>query len=261
MIKRFFSDLKRYFPYAVRSASASLKAEVAGSYLNWIWWILQPICFMMIYAFIFGTVFNAKEEHFSLFIFIGLTMWNFFHAVCIHSVKIIKSNKGILSKTYLPKFVLLLSNMMVNGFKMLISFGVVIVMLIINRIPLTWAVLWIVPVLIVLFIVTFAFSMILMHLGVIIQDMNNIITILFRLLFYFTGIMYDISKRIPKPHNYWVIRVNPIACLIIQMRKAILNGQVILKMTLLGWFGIGLVLSAFGVWLVYRYENSYIKVI
>ena len=36
-MKRFINDMEKYYRYAVYSAKAELKAEVAGSYLNWIY--------------------------------------------------------------------------------------------------------------------------------------------------------------------------------------------------------------------------------
>ena len=47
-MKRFANDLKKYHGYALYAAKAELKAEVAGSYLNWVWWILEPVCLMLI---------------------------------------------------------------------------------------------------------------------------------------------------------------------------------------------------------------------
>ena len=67
---RFINDVKKYYNYTIYSAKSELKSEVSNSYLNWIWWVLEPLCFMMIYAFVFGVVFNSKEEYFLAFIFI-----------------------------------------------------------------------------------------------------------------------------------------------------------------------------------------------
>ena len=74
-MSRFLKDTKKYYKYAIYSAKSKLQSEVASSYLNWLWWVLDPICFMLIYTLIFGVVFNAKEQYFTVFIFIGLTMW------------------------------------------------------------------------------------------------------------------------------------------------------------------------------------------
>ena len=75
---RFVNDLKKYWAYAKQSAKADLKSEVASSYLNWLWWVLDPLLFMMVYTFIATVVFNGREQYFPIFVLIGLTMWNFF---------------------------------------------------------------------------------------------------------------------------------------------------------------------------------------
>ena len=31
--------MKKYWKYAIYSSKAQLKAEVANSYLNWLWWV------------------------------------------------------------------------------------------------------------------------------------------------------------------------------------------------------------------------------
>ena len=48
MFKRFRDDMKKYWKYAIYSSKAQLKAEVANSYLNWLWWVLDPLCFMLL---------------------------------------------------------------------------------------------------------------------------------------------------------------------------------------------------------------------
>ena len=137
MYKKFKADMKKYWKYAVYSSKAQLKSEVANSYLNWLWWVLEPLCFMLIYNFIFGTVFEAREKYFTIFIFIGITLWDFFNKTMLQSVRIVKQNKPIVSKVYLPKYVLLMVKMGVNGFKMFISFGIVLIMLVVYRVTMT----------------------------------------------------------------------------------------------------------------------------
>ena len=142
VLYRFCGDIKKYFIYSIVSAKAQLKAEVAGSYLNWFWWVIEPTCFMIIYTLMFGYVFNASEPYFPIFIFIGISMWDFFNRMMIGSVKIVKNNRGIVSKIYLPKYVLLMTKLWANGFKMIISFGIVFAMMLISQVPLSWTILY-----------------------------------------------------------------------------------------------------------------------
>ena len=76
-MKKFFNNIKKYYKYAIRSAKAELKSEVADSYLNWLWWIIEPLCFMLIYVFVFGYIFKHREPYFASFIYIGLTWINY----------------------------------------------------------------------------------------------------------------------------------------------------------------------------------------
>ena len=129
-MNRFINDTKKYWKYTLYAAKSQLKTEVANSYLNWIWWVLEPFCFMLIYAFIFGYMLGRKELYYNVYIFVGLAIWDFFNRCIKSSVRMVKRNKSIVSKVYLPKHTLIMSDMMVNGFKMLICFGLSLGMII-----------------------------------------------------------------------------------------------------------------------------------
>ncbi len=261
---RFWNDLKKHNGYALYAAKAELKTEVASSYLNWIWWILEPLCFMMIYAVVFGYIFNAKEKYFAVFIFVGITVWDFFSRNIRSSVRMVKKNKAIVSKVYIPKFILVLSKMYVNGFKMLVSSGIIVIMLFIYRVPLTLNILLVIPLLAILWVLSFGLMCILLHFGVFIDDLSNIINLLLKFVFYLTGIFYNIEKRIGKKNpmiGSLVGEWNPMAYLIISFRKVILYGDTP-KLILIGfWFLVSCLISVYGVHLIYKNENSYVKVI
>lgn len=260
MLKRAFYDLKKYFRYSVVSAKSKLKAEVANSYLNWLWWILDPLCFMLIYTFIFGYVFNAKEQYFPVFIFIGLSMWDFFNKTLLASVKTIKLNKAIISRVYFPKFILVLSKIWINGFKMMISFAVVFLMMIFFRVQLSLNVLFFVPVLLILVLFTFGCSCFLMHYGVYVEDLSNVLNVVLRFVFYATGIFYNIETRIPQ-FGVLLNKLNPVAFLITSMRQSLIYGETPDWTLLLIWLFVSVLLVLLGIRKVYKEENSYVKAI
>lgn len=261
MFRRFINDVKKYYNYARYSAKSELKAEVAGSYLNWVWWILDPVCFMLIYTFMFGYVFKASEQYFPAFIFIGLTAWDFFNKNIQQSVKLIKKNKAIVSKVYIPKFILIISKMSVNGFKMLISFGLVVTLMIVFRVNITFNVFYVIPIMMTLLSITFGCMTILMHLGVFVEDLSNVVTIVLRFVFYMTGVFYSVVKRVPEPYGEIMLKANPIALVLNSLRQCLLYGETPARKLLLFWFVVGLAISAIGVRIIYRNENSYVKVI
>lgn len=260
-MKRFFNDLKKYRRYTTYAIKAELKAEVANSHISWMWWLLDPICFMIIYTFIAEVVFSHNEKYFPVFVFIGLTIWNFFSKVMTGSVKLVRKRKSVLTRVYLPKWILSIEKMGNLFFKMTISFGLTIILMFIFQVPFSFQLFNMIPVILTLIIITFGFSTILLHFGVFVDDLSNIVSILLRLVFYLSGIFYNVYQRVPDPYNRILCRGNPAAFIIEQSRKIILYQQVPDYMWLSIWFGIGLILCLIGVATIYKYENSYAKVI
>ena len=259
--KRLVKDLKKYMPYAIWSAKADLGAEVASSYLNWLWWLIEPFCMMIIYTIIFGIVFKASEDYFSVFIFIGISMWSFFSRSINGSVNTVRNGKDIITKVYIPKYMLLLSKMFVNAFKMLVCFGVIIVMMIFFKVPLSLYIIWAIPIVVILFLITFGVGLILMHYGVYVNDLGYITGIVLSMLMYFTGTFYSVAKRVPAPFGEILEKFNPIACLISSMRKSLLYNSMPDVGLLCVWGFLSLILIALGIFTVYSNENSYVKVI
>lgn len=260
MFKRFCADIKKYYRYSIVSAKCQLKAEVANSHLNWLWWILDPLCFMVIYTFIFGYVFNSKEQYFPVYIFIGLSVWNFFNKNLMGSVKIVKANKSIVSKVYFPKYILLLTKTWVNGFKMLISFGIVALMMVAYRIPISLNILFLLPIVLTLGLLTFGCSCFLLHYGVYVEDLSNVTNIVLKVLFYLTGIFYNIEKRIPEWGTI-LNRYNPVAFLISSMRQCLIYKEAPDYTMLLFWLAFSVFFAIAGIGKIYKEENSYVKAI
>lgn len=259
-MKRFINDIKRYYKYTIYAAKAELKSEVAGSYLGWLWWFLEPLCFMLVYAFMVMTIFRASEQYMLAFVFIGNTVWTFFNKCLTSSVKLISSNKNIVTKVYIPKFILVLVKMFVNFFKLLVSLLIVAGLMAIYQVPICITMLEMIPLLFVLFLLTFGICVILSHFGVFIEDLANVINILLKLVFYFSGIFYSVSKRIPAPYGNIMAKINPAAVIIEESRKVLLYGQNMDFKFLAIWFVIALTVCIIGIRLIYKNENNYVKV-
>lgn len=260
-LSRFWKDVIKYFTYAVEAARAELRSEVANAYLDWLWWLIEPFCKMLIYTFIFGIVFNAAEPYFPIFIFSGLTMWNFFSRGMNVSVNVVRNNKSVISKVYLPKFILYFSRMLVNGFKMAVSFVIVVVMMLFFRVPVSANILYVLPLLAVFFLFTFGVGSILIHFGVYVNDLSYIVGIVLSMLMYLTGIFYSVGKRIPAPYGELLEKLNPVAYCIASVRNALLYSQGPQIDLLFMWGLVSAVLLAIGVYMIYRNENAYVKVI
>lgn len=258
---RFFRDISKYRKYTIYATKAELKSEVANSYLNWIWWILQPLCMMLVYVFVAAVVFRKSEPYFPVFVFAGQTLWVFFSRTLKQGVGLIRKNKSIVTKVYVPKHVLLIQMMLVNIFKMLISFGIVAGLFAAYRVPLSWRIIEGIPIIMNVILFSFGISLIAMHLGVYVDDLKNVVDIIIRFLFYFTGIFYSIETRVPAPFNRILLNLNPLAFFIHSFRNCVLYDTEVEWVKMLVWLIIGIILIIVGARLIYKHENDYVKVI
>ena len=253
-------DIQKHWSYMLYSARSRLKAEVANSYLSWVWWVLEPFCFMLIYTIIFGYIFGSTEPYFPVYIFIGNTLWAFFSKTISASVTMIRNNEMIIAKVYLPKYILLIVEMMVNAFKMLVSFGLTAVMMVIFQVPVSFKILWVIPVMIIFFLVTFGLGALLMHCGVYINDLAHAMNIFLNIMMYFTGIFFSIETRVAEPFCTLLGVCNPVAFLLTSTRKAVMYTSAP-DLSILGvWFVISILLCIAGIRVIYKNENSYVKV-
>ena len=265
---RFFKDFKKYFSYVVFAAKAELKSEVADSFLSWLWWFLDPLLYMLVYSFIAVVVFKSNVQYFPVFVFLGLNTWTFFSKTMKSSVKLVSAKKTIVTKVYVPKYMFVFEKIGVYGFKMIISNLLVVVTMIGYKVPLTWRVVWIIPISIVLVIVTFGMSTIIMHFGVFVEDLLNVITVVLQLGFYLSGIFYSIETigkniqgRVPDPYGDLLVKLNPFALLITDLRRVLLYGENPHWVMMCAWLFAGILMSFVGIKIIYKFENSYVKVI
>jgi len=255
-----FKNIKKYSDYIFYSTKSKLKSEVSRSYLNTLWWILNPLCHMLIYIFIVEIVFKSKEQYFPIFVLIGITLWNYFSKMLTSSIKLITNNKSIITKAYIPKYILLIINSLNLLFKMLISVLIIAILMIFFKIQISINILMFIPIITVLYVITFGLSLILSHLGVFMDDLTNIVDLLLKFIYYFSGIFYSIITRIPKPFNDILLNFNPVAFLINETRNVLIFKTPCNYLNLLIWFIIGIIISIIGLKIVKKHENTYVKV-
>ena len=154
--------------------------------------------------------------------------------------------------------------MMVNGYKMLFSAAIVVVLMVVLQVEISWYVLCFIPILIVLILVTFAISINLMHFGVFVEDLSNVISIFMQLMFYMSGIMYNIDTRLgainPEAAKLMVY-CNPMALIIKNMRNVLIYKQGPEWIPLAIWTVIAIIFAVIGIRKIYKNENNYVKVI
>ena len=150
------------------------------------------------------------------------------------------------------------------GIKMFVSCALTVLFMIFYQVPVTWKVLWVIPLWLLLFMITFACTTIITHFGVFVEDLMNVLTVALQLGFYISGIFYSIETRIV-PKNELIgnllIHCNPIALIMTDMRNVLLYNKEPHYISLLIWAVVSIIVAAIGVRTIYKHENTYVKII
>ncbi|MDO4869838.1 MAG: ABC transporter permease [Bacillota bacterium] len=258
---RFAKDWKKYREYVSYTSRSELRAETANTYLNWVWWILEPVLLMMIYTFIFGYIFKSSEEYFPLFVMFGIAMWRFFSMSVQSSATLIVSHRMIVSRIYIPKHMLLLVLMARCGIKSLFSFMIVVVMMVVFRVHPSLEMLLVFPAVILLILFTYGVCCFIMHIGVFIEDTSYVVGVVLTMMMYMTGIFWSVEARLPGLAGLILCRTNPVTFSINVARNGLLYGVNSFHWTFLVWIAAAIVIAILGTRLVYKNENTYAKVI
>ncbi len=260
-IKKFVGEMEKYWEYMLYAAKADLKAEVANSYLNRLWWLLEPTFNMLVYVIVFGRVMGNSIQNYATFVFSALLMWSFFSKTINYSVKCVRNNRDIVTKVYVPKHVLLISNMILNLMKLVFSLIVLVPMLIIFRVHIGMAIFWVIAPYVLMMLLAFAGGMIFLHFGVYVDDLSYAVGILLQMLMFLSGAFYDVLTSLPTPLNAVMLCLNPVAMFIDTMRNALLNNLITNVPQIIIWTILSLLIGYIGIHIVYKNENGYVKVI
>jgi ABC-2 type transport system permease protein len=196
------------------------KLRYQSSFLGYLWSLLRPLALFVILYLVFGVFLPVgnKIPHYSVYLLLGILVWNYFGEVTNNGVGAIVGKGDLLRKLNFPKYVIILAGSFSALINMALTFIIFAIFFIANGVELRWSVLWL-PVLIVeLFIFSISMAFLLGALFVKLRDINYIWEVFMQGAFYATPIIY-IMTDIPKLAQKILI-LNPIAQIIQDMRYA-----------------------------------------
>lgn len=256
----FKSEKWRYFIDLVfQNARAGLKAEASRGYLGVLWWVIEPVMYMGVFYFAFKHLMHRGDENYIMFLLIGLIVWKWFQATVNTGAVSLIAHIGLMNQVYLPKIIFPLTNTVVNTFKFLIIFTILLSALLFSSINLSFSLLLIPVLILVQLLLIVAVTTLLAAVIPFFPDLRYIIENVMLMLFFVSGIIFDMNNLPESVQRY--LQLNPMACLITMYRQLLLNGiqpeWKLLFYVVLFSFSV-LILS---IWILRRYDREYPKII
>jgi len=256
---QLISDIKKYREYIIHNVFVSLKLNVSNTILGYFWWLLDPLLNMMVYSVLVIFIFDRDIENYAVFLFCALLSWKWFNSTVTYSSSCIRSNMGILSQIYMPKFILPLQEVIVNFIKYLFGFAILICMMAVSGIAPSFHFIEIIFVLIVNFLFIFGCSLLIAHYGVYINDLKNFLGHFLRIWWYLSPGIYSLSI-VPEQYR-WIFWANPNTTLFESYRNVIMYGSSPNYLMLSVWGAVSILLIIIGLRKLYIFDRKYSKII
>ncbi len=254
-LKTFWNRKELLFELVKRG----IKLKYRRSYLGIVWSLLEPIMTTIVLTIVFGTLHGSKSADFPVYILCGRLLYSFFSSSTKEAARSIKKNGGIIRKVYVPKYLYPLSGILFNYVITGISLVVLIPLCIYCGVPFRLHMLLALIPLLLLFIITYGIGMVLATITVFFRDMEYLWDVLLMMIMYTCAIFYY-PERLINSGYYWILKYNPIFCVIMNFRNAML-GQPLDMNYLLMAAGYGIVFSLAGTFLFYKKQDKFILAI
>jgi len=252
-------SLKHYCLLIIQKSAYDLISEARRGYLGILWWVLEPVLYLAVFYLIFVVVFKRGGEDYVSFLLIGLVVWKWFASSVLQSANCISVNIGLIRQIHIPKFVFPAMSVLTATFKFIIVFVLLAIFLsfIGNGPTIAWFAL---PVIVLVqLLLMLAVGGVLAAIVPFLPDLKIIIENGMLLLFFLSGIFFDIGSASLKMQS--LLNTNPMVGIITSYRKVLISGTTpdwqLLSIIVLVSF-IGLILSKY---LLKKFDLVYAKII
>ena len=212
----------RYFDLLHNLVSRAIKQRYKRSVLGFAWTMLNPLLTMIILSVVFSAVFGTLVPNYPLFVIIGLLAWNLFSLGSTQGLCSIVDSGALIRKVAVPKEMFPMAAVGANLVNFLFSLIPLLLVILVMRVRLTTAVLW-VPVGVVLIgLFTLGVALALGTLNVFFRDVRYFYEAGLLAWFYGTPIFYPID--VLPPHARALLQWNPMYVLVEVFRTPIYAG-------------------------------------
>lgn len=225
-LKFLTSSLRAIFEYrhllkqlVIRDISGRYKGSIFGK----AWAFFYPLMNLCLYGIVFGIILKPRWPNvedpiqFSLILFTGLLVFNFFSECITRSPSLIISNANYVKKVVFPIEILPLVSIGSALFHMLLGFLAWVIISFYFGAKFTLCILYFPLIIAPLILLTAGISWFLAAVGVFIRDINQVLSLMVQCFLYLGPILYP---REVLPENIrWFMLLNPITIPVEQLHN------------------------------------------
>lgn len=243
----------------ISKSKANLQSEISRYYLNYLWWLIEPLLTIATFYIVFGIFLNRGTPNYIIFLITGLIPWQWFANTTNQAASSIINSKGLLLQVDIPKVFFPLEVFIRSTFK---HFFVLIIVLIFLMsygflVSVSWSSLPILTAIQSLYIV--GLGSLCASFVPFLPDLKFIISKGIRLAMFGSGIFFSIDDVVLPEHRF-IMYMNPMAGLIKNYREILMYGRWP-DWTYLGYLTLGgIALCALAFFVLHKLDHVYPRV-
>lgn len=236
--------ISRNFYILYTLAHLKKKANIRGTFLGYLWWIIEPMMLIALYSYVVGMIFGHRGADQILMIAIGVTLWKWWSSSMSSATTSFRRYKGIVCQVKMPLPILPTSE--VFGESYMFMFAYLILQTVLLYLGFTPDIFALVLSFLISMVAVSALSLCLAMLNVFVRDTAFLVGFGLRILFYITPIIYP-SSRVPESFRF-LVELNPFAHLITYYNNALIYTDNVQYETML----YALIASSLGLFILTR---------
>jgi ABC-2 type transport system permease protein len=234
----------------------NIKVKYKNSVLGFMWSMLHPLAYLVIFIFVFSTAF-ADMDRYPLYALVGLVFWTYFNNSINQILNSIIMNASLIKTIALPNILFPLSASFAELITMLLSLVPFFFLMLFFGLKITWVTILIIPAIVIFCAFTFGVGVFLCTFNVFFRDVGILWNTLAPALFYFTPIAYS-SQLIPEKYLIF-LKFNPLYHYISLLRDILYYNQVPSLQSWLITGGMATMIFVVGVAVFYRYKRGFVS--
>lgn len=184
---------RRFFDLLWLISATEFKKSFHGTAFGYLWSLVRPLMLFAVLLVVFTRIFRFNVPNYPVLLLFNLVVFGLFQEGTGAAVSSVLAQEGIVRKTQFPRLVIPLSSVMVALFTLGLNLIAVFVFILAYGVDPTWTWLLLPVILLLVFVLTCAVSLLLSALNVRFRDVAIIWTVAATVLLYATPIIYPIT--------------------------------------------------------------------
>ena len=203
-------------------ARMGLRADASRFFLGYVWWILEPLLWVGVFYVVFVTIMGTREPDFLMFLATGKLMFVWFSKTVIQASNSIIGGRGLVGKINVPKTLFPMAVVQEGVYRQAAVFVTLCIILLSNGYIMTATWWYLVPLIIVNYVIILACAFIAACLVCLARDFAQLISLGMLFLLFTSGIFWDVRTLDPEKMKM-VLDVNPMAFLLDAYRQIMMH--------------------------------------